>query len=293
MGYFMLRLLTYRYWKMALLAASIILLAACSATRLAYNNLDWLIRWKVGDYVSLDRAQKQWLSSRIEGHLDWHCRSELPQYLPLLDDLGTNLYTKHLDPSVLMQGLPNVEASADRLIGEITPTLIGLMRQLDARQVQELTKNLQEKQNEMNEKYLEPDLLAQNRDRIERAQDRLEDWTGPLNEPQQALLTVWSAELEGQNQIWLQNRQAWQSAFVDTVNRRDQPDFAQHITDLMMDRERFWTADFKRIAATNTERGAQLITDLMQLSSNKQQRHLSKRLAGIRADIQALQCTDA
>jgi hypothetical protein len=289
----MFRLSTYRYWKMTLLAASIMLLTACSATRLAYNNLDWLIRWKVGDYVSLDRDQKQWLSSRIKGHLDWHCRSELPQYLPLLDDLGANLYTKNLDASVLMQELPNVEASADRLIREITPTIIGLIRQLDAQQVRELNENLQEKQNEMSEKYLVPDLLTQDRDRIERAQERLEDWLGPLNEPQQIRLALWSAELQGHNQIWLQNRQAWQSAFVDTVSRRDQPAFAQQMTDLMMDRERYWTADFKRIATTNTERGALLVADLMRLSSSKQQRHLSKRLDGIRADIQALQCTSA
>ena len=32
-----------------------LLLGSCSRIDLAYRNLDWLIPWKLGDYVALDK----------------------------------------------------------------------------------------------------------------------------------------------------------------------------------------------------------------------------------------------
>ena len=50
--------------KALLLLASLAMLGACSANRLAYNNLDWLIGWKVDDYLPLTGDQKDWLATR-------------------------------------------------------------------------------------------------------------------------------------------------------------------------------------------------------------------------------------
>ncbi|TNE96637.1 MAG: DUF3549 domain-containing protein, partial [Gammaproteobacteria bacterium] len=52
--------------KPAALALTMVLLAACSSTKMAYRYADWGIVWWVEDYVSLNDAQKQALNSDIE-----------------------------------------------------------------------------------------------------------------------------------------------------------------------------------------------------------------------------------
>ena len=49
-------------WLCLLLA--LLMLAACSRLELAYRNLDRLIPWRLDDYLSLDRAQRDWLDAR-------------------------------------------------------------------------------------------------------------------------------------------------------------------------------------------------------------------------------------
>lgn len=281
------------YFKTFLLAACLVMLTACSASRLAYKNLDWLINWKVGDYVSLTGDQKRWLRARTQEQLAWHCSVELPRYLPLLDNLESSLRDEKLDPSILSQGLPRVETAVDRLLTEIAPTVSGLLRQLDARQVEELKANLQKKHAELVEKYVEPDLTTQHRERVDRAQERLEDWLGPLDKQQYARLSDWAAQLQGHSSIWLDNRLAWQNAFLTAVENRGKPEFDQQITELLIEREQFWIDRYGRIADINQEQGARLLADLMNLASDKQKQHLTKRFSTLRADMEALQCTKA
>ncbi len=279
-----------QYLKALVLVASIISLAACSASRLAYNNLDWLISWRVGSYVSLTGEQERWLSARTKEQLAWHCSTELPRYLPLLDHLESTLYDKNLDSSMLSQGLPQVETAVDRLLIEIAPTVSGLISQLDTEQIEELTANLQEKHAELEEEYLEPDLESQYQERMERAEERLEDWLGPLDKQQYARLAEWAEQLQGRNAIWLENRLAWQAAFLATLEDRNEPAFDQQIKTLLIEREQFRTDSYDLYAASNQDLAASLITDLIHLSSDKQKDHLTKRFDTVRADIEALRC---
>jgi hypothetical protein len=61
------------------LLAALLLLAACSRLDLAYRNLDLVIPWWIGNYVSLEPSQKAWLEPRLQRHLAWHCRTQLPE----------------------------------------------------------------------------------------------------------------------------------------------------------------------------------------------------------------------
>lgn len=280
-----------RHGKIMALATGVLLITACSANRLAYNNLDWLIGWKVDDYVSLTGDQKSWLARRTDEHLAWHCDSELPQYLPVLDGLEASLLTDNLEADTLTGKLPAVENAVDQLLGEIAPTISGLLSQLDDRQIQELSSNLEKKQAELEEKYGEPDLTTQYRERMERAQERLEDWLGPLEDEQYARLADWAAQLQGHNSIWLENRQAWQLAFTAVLEERKRPGFDQQVLQLLIEREDYWTAEYRRIADRNREEGARLAADLMQLATAGQRTHLSEKIDRLRADIIALQCS--
>ena len=65
-------------------------LANCSA-KLIYYHLDWLIPWYVDDYISLDSDQRTMLENRLIQQLEWHCRTQLPDYAVSLRKLGNDL----------------------------------------------------------------------------------------------------------------------------------------------------------------------------------------------------------
>src|SRR5258708_39415821 len=67
-----------------LASAGVLALAACSASRVAYNNADTVIRFMASSYLDLDSAQSEDLKPRIARFHQWHRADELPVYAALL-----------------------------------------------------------------------------------------------------------------------------------------------------------------------------------------------------------------
>src|SRR6266581_1253828 len=67
-----------------LASAGVLALAACSATRVAYDNADTVIRFMASSYLDLDSAQSEDLRPRIARFHQWHRVNELPAYAALL-----------------------------------------------------------------------------------------------------------------------------------------------------------------------------------------------------------------
>ncbi|HBX55541.1 MAG TPA: hypothetical protein DEH10_09155, partial [Pseudomonas sp.] len=77
--------MTRPYLKgLLLVLVASLLLSACSRIGLAYRNLDWLVPWRLNDYLNLNSEQQAWLKPRIQSHLTWHCSRELPLTLDWL-----------------------------------------------------------------------------------------------------------------------------------------------------------------------------------------------------------------
>ncbi|WP_241093218.1 DUF6279 family lipoprotein, partial [Pseudomonas viridiflava] len=63
------------------------LLAGCNQVGLAYRSLGVIIPWTLSDYLDMNSAQKDWLNVRLKQRLNWHCSTQLPEYLTWLDKL--------------------------------------------------------------------------------------------------------------------------------------------------------------------------------------------------------------
>lgn len=265
-------------------------LTSCSSTRLAYSNLNWLISWKTGDYIPLTSTQKNWLSTRVDEHLDWHCSIEIPDYRSLLANLQTTLALDDLQASSLIDQIPQFEPAVDRVLLEIAPTMAELFQQLDDSQVAALEANLAEQHQEMHDKFVAPDSTTQAEERSERLEKRLRRWLGRLNESQRQRIESWSVEMEGQNRIWLDNRQHWQQQLLATLRSRSDPGFTTHLTDLLIERERYWTTEFKEQTEINSRRGAAMLADVINLASDKQLTRMREQFATLDQDLQQMQC---
>lgn len=151
-------------------------LAACSTARLGYNNADWLAARYADRLFDLDREQKAWFKDRMEGHIEWHRRSEMPQLHFLVTDaqarVAGGLDRDDLD-TIATGFADRYLALADRLL----PDIARLAAMLDDGQIDHLEVRLSE---EIEEERDERD--GEREDAIE----RIEKWTGKLDDAQRA-----------------------------------------------------------------------------------------------------------
>ena len=68
----------------ALLAA--VVLAGCSAVRVAYDHADTYLRWRASSYLDMRGADARELDQRIDAFLDWHRAQALPSYARLSEE---------------------------------------------------------------------------------------------------------------------------------------------------------------------------------------------------------------
>jgi Family of unknown function (DUF6279) len=268
-------------------------LGACSRVGLAYRNLDVIIPWTLGDYLDMNGEQKDWFNERLKEHLSWHCTTQLPGYLDWLDRLQSMVESNQVTDAALQQRTAEAKQAIAETAREITPSAIELLQGLDDKQVAEMNdafaKDLRKRQKE----YVEPPVAQQIKERGERMEKRLGDWLGPLSDKQKQRVAQWSAALGDQNTQWIANRAHWQQQFSAAVAQRQSPEFAQRIETLLVNRERLWTADYRKAYANTEAQGRALAVDLMAESTPQQRERLLKKIEGVRKDFNDLKCLKA
>jgi hypothetical protein len=282
-----------RFRPLLLLASAllVLMLAGCSATRLAYSQLDWLIPRQLGDYVTLDSTQRAWLDVRLQDHLAWHCRTQLPAYAEWLGTLQAELNGAPPDPERLRDHVRQLETFIDALLVEIAPTAAELAVRLDERQRDELFARLDERVEEARTEYLDPPVAQQQRERAERLERRLRYWLGALTPEQTARIQQWSAAFPEQNTAnWLENRRRLPAAARDLLAEPDQGNARLQLTRLFEAPAAVRTAAYQRQIDASRDQAVSLTADLLRLATDRQRARLDRRLAGLATDFQGLRC---
>lgn len=267
----------------------LLVLAACSRLELVYRNLDWLIPWKLDDYLSLDARQSAWLDARLDEHLRWHCRSELPRYLDWLER-QRGLLAGSPDAETLKGPMGEARQLLQASLRHVTPDTARLLAGLSAAQVDELDLRLAAERARLNEQQLGGSPEQRLQRRATRAQRRLEDWLGPLHPQQRAYLRLWAARHEANVQPWLANRERWQAQLLDDLRRPPKESLSARLEPLLGQPERYWSEDYRRAVARAERSLAELLSELWASSTPDQRAHLQARLAALRSDLERLEC---
>ncbi|MCH2341025.1 DUF6279 family lipoprotein [Pseudomonas sp. NPDC047963] len=276
-----------------ILLACAVVLSGCSRMNLAYRNLDLLIPWSLNDYLDMNRDQQTRFREQLREHVSWHCRTQLPGYLDLIEQLQAQVRQGSLDEPALREHYETVQKAIHTIALEITPTTVQLLRDLDDRQVEELDEQFERDRQEREDKYLKPPLDQQIDKRTERMQERVEQWLGKVTAAQRQRIHEWAEALNEQNQLWLDNRAQWQRSMVDAVRNRDQANFDERIARLLQDREVYWTAPYRAAFPTVEQATIDLIVDLYETADATQRRHIDQRLQDMRRDLGSLDCLPA
>jgi len=270
-----------------------LLISACSRAGLAYRNLDWLVPWRLNDYLNLDSQQQAWLKPRLQTHLQWHCSAELPRYIDWLQTTESILAQPQPDSAQLLEQFAQFDAALNRIGVEITPTAIELLQGLSEQQVNELYAAMDEDNLEDRQDFLDPPLATQISERQTRMQERLRPWLGRLNPTQTEHIATWANSLGEQNRLWLENRQLWQAELRKVVAERDSADFAERVTRLLQQRESFYSDEYRTSYGRLRQALATLFSQLLGSSDEAQRERLSHRLRDLRRDLAEQQCDAA
>lgn len=270
-----------------------LLISACSRAGLAYRNLDWLVPWRLNDYLNLDSQQQAWLKPRLHTHLQWHCSAELPRYIEWLQTTESILAQPQPDSAQLLEQFAQFDAALNRIGVEITPTAIELLQGLSEQQVNELYAAMDEDNLEDRQDFLDPPLAIQISERQTRMQERLRPWLGRLNTAQTEHIATWANSLGEQNRLWLENRQLWQAELRKVVAERDSADFAERVTRLLQQRESFYSDEYRASYGRSRQALATLFSQLLSSSDEAQRERLSHRLRDLRRDLAEQQCDAA
>lgn len=277
-------------WRCVVAALLLMVLAACSSTRLAYNHADWLIQRQIVKQFDLAPPQRQWLRGEIDAHLAWHCRTQLPGYADWLSTHRRLLAQPAVTPAELAAALgeaqPFFMAAAER----VGPTAVELLRTLSPAQIDHFRRQLERRQRELAEEYVEPPLAEVIAQRSRNLERRLRHWTGRLTPAQRDRIAVWSAGQGDFNSAWLASRERWQAALLAALRDPHAPGFEITVQQLLAAPDTFHDAAWRERSAASWEAGLALSADLLNSATPKQRQQLGERLDQLAADLAALRC---
>lgn len=164
-------------------ALALLLLAACSGTRIAYNNADWLLRWRATSYLDVHGEQAEKLERGIAALLDWHRANALPRYARLTEEFGTRV-ARGLSRADLVWGYDAILEEARETLRAAANESAELLDSLNEAQIAHLESRISEDNRKFAEEYLAGSPRERRERRLRRNVERLEDWLGTLNDAQ-------------------------------------------------------------------------------------------------------------
>jgi hypothetical protein len=270
-------------------------LAGCSA-KLIYYHLDWLIPWYVDDYISLDRDQRTMLENRLIRQLEWHCRTQLPDYAVSLRKLGNDLSDPGEPISHEKLGYYNRTISKhwQELMKGIGPDIADILMIASDDQIAELFANLAKHNQKLKAEYIAqpPEIL--DRSRQQRMIKRMKYWLGSVTAGQKQAVADWSSQLEPIAADWLQHRERMQTEFQRLLKGRTlDPDFKANLVGLLVDAENYRSAAYQLKIDTNTNITFILLQRVDRQLAPSQRAYLLKRIESMARDFDQLSCDPA
>lgn len=269
---------------------SLLLLAGCSSTKLAYRYADWGIVWWVDDYIPMTQEQESRLEQDIRNLRQWHCSTELPRYSQWLTRLKSDVRSGNFDEPTVARHQEKLFSFFPPLMDRAKPAAVRLLSTLTDEQVRQLAANMKDSQQELEEELLADNPQQTRVARTERTTERVERWLGPLNGSQRETVSRWSEARGKQTEIWLEGRRNWQEALLEALKERDSNGFSDRIGYLIDNNEEVRGERYQKMMVESRTAIAELMTGLLQQADERHLDHFLGRAAELKGDFDTLAC---
>jgi len=267
-----------------LLLFSLIFLVGCSTTTFVYNRIDFLLPWYLESYVDLNREQKQDLKELLIPFFKWHREEELPNYLAIIEDLELTL-----DASIEFESIAeitnDVEESWFRLEDRMLLWAIPMTRDLSEQQINGFIKSMQTKTEQSENEYLSRNLQTYQNDNYKRLRKNLRRFMGSLNKDQLDLISAASKKMIRVDGQWIDNRKALIEKLKVILEREYGWELAlENITH----RDDLVAQNYRKTYAHNISVSQNLLVEVLNSRTDKQDKKLRSQLLKYRKDIERL-----
>lgn len=269
-----------------------VLLAGCNSIQLGYNYAPALLQYQMDSYLDLNEEQETLLSQELKQFQAWHRAGELPIYAQTLRQWAKKLeqpYTFTTDE--LLAKHAELEGMLLKAGEQSAFHLAPLVLTLSQAQRDRLRAEFEQSNEEYAEEFLaDGEQAAQ--DRLERFQERYEEWLGPLTKAQDTRLRQWLSEQPSRAAQWGEQRIVRQQALLkllaDARTHLSAEAAAQDLHNYFQSLSRYRVADVRPELGTWLRTLAEFTASMLNNMTQKQRNHLRERLLEYAADFDAL-----
>ena len=258
--------------------------SGCSSSEFAYRNADWFIERYARQAVDMNEAQREQWQTVLEATLRQHREEVMPLLISYLDILRRAMQ-QPADTAVIeclvSSATDLYDRHAELSAGLATP----LLAMLDNRQIGHLSTYLAERNEELLERYRDPDPQRRQAERVERISERIQRWTGRLSAEQQLQLAQDIRRIPDFTGPWLANRTLQGENLVQLLNAgADDTAIHSHLYRWWVVREGLSAADTGNWASARAEFTA-LLETLEKSMTARQRSHFERRISDLHEDL--------
>ena len=275
-----------------IIGAGLLLLAGCSAVRLAYNQAPHLMYWWLNGYVDFDTEQGERARDALADWFAWHRATQLSDYAGLLA-IAQQQILHDVTPNEVCQWADELRKRIEVGYDHGVPAMAEMVRTLKPQQVQRVERRYRQADEEFRDEFLQADRAERLEESNKRAISRAELIYGELSDTQRALLTQGIAASPFDPERWLVERQLRQREIVETLRslQSRQADTAR--TEAALRVFAVHAAQSPRPAYRDYQRrlfdhNCRLIARLHNSTTPEQRRRGAERLKGWEEDLRAL-----
>ncbi len=281
-----------RIWLIALLALTV-LVTGCSSIRLSYNHGDTLLYWWLNGYVDLASGQKDDVREDIDGLLAWHRKTQLKNYVQLLET-GQRQLQGNPTQADLLANYDAVKASTEVLLVKAAPDLADLARALQPAQIASMEKKFASNNADFRKKFMSGNAEKRQNVRYEKSLDQFETWFGSFSREQEAIIRTLSDARPLDNQLWLDERVLRQKNIIVLLHKVQREKMGKQATEALIQNliknafARLEQSEHQAFFDASNAATMQMVLKVIAIATPVQKTHAHERMQGWIDDFNSL-----
>jgi len=287
----MIKLKTQRFFLTCVVFFSL-LLSSCSSIQLAYNQVDFLLKWWIDDYVDLSTEQSQMFDQSIPLIVKKHRQEELPKALQQLRQLRAKVEQPlQIDDGVKI--VKDVKSFSRTSINLLQDDAVNLALSLQAKQFTYMENAFTKSNKKFQNDFLKGNFEDRLDKRVEKIIERTESFSGNLTKSQKIQINEIAREYLLDMDVVYQTRLYKQQLIIKTLKKiaQDQPSPAQAksmINQLFNDIELGSTPEQKEFEKKRDLHSGIVLAKITELFDEQQRKKTQAKIRSWEQDLQKL-----
>ena len=204
--------------RLVALSCAALLMTGCSAVRFGYNHAPDLAYWWLDGYVDFKGEQPARAREAIDDWFQWHRRVELPVYAGLLAKAREQV-TGPVTAEQACQWFDEANHRFDAALERALPGVAEVARRLSPEQLAHLAHQYADINEELADKYLQPQPEARAKAQLKRALEPIQTIYGRMSSPQRERIAALAAKTPFDPARWIAERRRRQQDTLQTLTR--------------------------------------------------------------------------